>query len=173
MVFVWLSRRLGADTWFFFEAGTNTLNLVCGATVSSARCFAARTRARLRSPFSANLSGSGSFRSASTPRKPIHIETTVASDEGSERARCRERSLRRPFESFRVLFLSRVLREKGVYIAIDAFAACRRVLRGRRMSLHIAGSGPELAFAREYVAAKNLPDVVFEGEVSGLAKQNC
>ena len=62
------------------------------------------------------------------------------------------------------------MREKGVYIAIDAFAACRRALPGRRMSLHIAGSGPELRFAREYVAAKNLPDVVFEGEVSGLRK---
>jgi glycosyltransferase involved in cell wall biosynthesis len=69
-----------------------------------------------------------------------------------------------------VLFLSRVLREKGIYIAIDAFAACRRAAPARSMVLHIAGSGPELEAARSYVVQSGLTDVVFEGDVGGGRK---
>jgi glycosyltransferase involved in cell wall biosynthesis len=171
MVFVWLSRRLGADTLVFFRGWDE--HFESGLRRSRfQRALFRRTYARatafavLGESFRQRLLSLGV-----DSAKPIHLETTVASDEGAGELDV-EAKLASSHESFRFLFLSRVLREKGVYIAIDAFAACRRALRGRRMSLHIAGDGPELRFAREYVAAKNLSDVVFEGEVSGLRKAN-
>ena len=169
MAFVWLSRRLGADTLVFFrgwdevfESGLRRNRFqraLFRRTYARATAFAVLGESFRQRLVSLGVDGG----------KPIHIETTVASAEGSSELDI-EAKLATSVETFRVLFLSRILREKGIYIAIDAFAACKRMLRDRRMSLHIAGSGPELAFAREYVAAKNLSDVVFEGEVSGSRK---
>ena len=71
---------------------------------------------------------------------------------------------------FRVLFLSRILREKGIYIAIDAFASFQRAQPGQPISLHIAGSGPELEAVRAYVGQKAVTGVVFEGDVVDARK---
>jgi glycosyltransferase involved in cell wall biosynthesis len=168
-VFVWLSRCLGADTLVFFRGWDEHFESKLRRSRFQRALFR-RTYARatafvvLGESFRQRLLALGVDAS-----KPVHIETTVASDEGATDIDV-DAKLASSRDSFRFLFLSRVLREKGVYIAIDAFTACKRVLRDRRMSLHIAGTGPELRFAREYVAAKNLSDIVFEGEVSGLRK---
>jgi glycosyltransferase involved in cell wall biosynthesis len=169
MVFVWLSRRLGADTLVFFrgwdeafESGLRRNRFqraLFRRTYARATAFAVLGEYFKQRLLSLGVDGS----------KAIHIETTVASAEGSGELDI-ETKIATSAESFRFLFLSRILREKGIYIAMDAFAACKRILRDRRMSLHIAGSGPELAFAREYVAANKLSGVVFEGEVSGSRK---
>jgi glycosyltransferase involved in cell wall biosynthesis len=169
MVFVWLSRRLGAGTLVFFRGWDEVFEArlrrsrfqraLFRGTYARATAFAVLGESFRRRLLSLGVD----------PAKPVHIETTVASDEGASDLDL-EAKLASSRESFKFLFLSRVLRQKGVYIAIDAFAACRLALPERRMSLHIAGSGPELHLAREYVAAKNLSNIVFEGEVSGLRK---
>jgi glycosyltransferase involved in cell wall biosynthesis len=103
------------------------------------------------------------------PAKPIHVETTVADSSHLENF-----DLSRKLESFvsdsRFLFMSRVLREKGVYIALDAFAECRAALSGKQMTLVIAGSGDELAAAQGYARHKGYAGVEFAGDVSGAEK---
>ena len=169
MVFVWLARVLGVATVVFFrgwderfEAGLRRSRFqraLFGRTYARATSFIVLGDYFKQRLLSLGVDGA----------TPIHIETTVASDEGAGDLDV-DAKVAAAAESFRFVFLSRVLREKGVYIAIDAFTSCKRALAGRRMSLHIAGSGPELAAARAYVAAQNLTDVVFEGEVAGARK---
>ena len=101
--------------------------------------------------------------------KPIHIETTVADSTHIEGF-----DLSRKLASFadhcRFLFISRILREKGVYIAIDAFAECKATLPDRPMTLVIAGSGEDLAAAQAYVRDKGYAGIEFAGDVSGAEK---
>lgn len=103
------------------------------------------------------------------PAKPIHVETTVADSSHIESF-----DLSRKLASFashcRFLFMSRVLREKGVYIALDAFAECKATLPDQEMTLVIAGSGEELAAAKAYARDKRYSGVEFAGDVSGADK---
>ena len=66
--------------------------------------------------------------------------------------------------SFRILFLARIEKEKGIYDALDAF----RILRSRYpfVRLTVAGDGPELNRARSLGSS----DVTFLGSVKGSAK---
>jgi glycosyltransferase involved in cell wall biosynthesis len=103
------------------------------------------------------------------PAKPIHVETTVADSSHLHRF-----ELSRKLQSFeshpRFLFMSRVLRQKGVYIAMDAFAECRATLADKEMILVIAGSGEELGAAQAYAQGKHYAGIEFAGEVSGAEK---
>lgn len=103
------------------------------------------------------------------PAKPIHVETTVADSSHIESF-----DLSRKLATFashcRFLFMSRILREKGVYIALDAFAECRATIPDRPMTLVIAGSGEELAAAEAYARQKGYAGVEFAGHVSGAEK---
>jgi glycosyltransferase involved in cell wall biosynthesis len=103
------------------------------------------------------------------PAKPIHVVTTVADSTHIE-----DFDLARKLESFashsRFLFISRILREKGVYIAMDAFAECRATLPDRQMTLIIAGAGEELAAAEAYARDKGYTGIEFAGDVSGADK---
>ena len=104
-----------------------------------------------------------------SPAKPIHVETTVADSshiDGFDLAP----KLASIASDCRFLFLSRVLREKGVYIAMDAFAECRATLPDRHMTLVIAGSGEELEAAQAYARDKGYAGVEFAGHVSGAEK---
>ena len=62
-----------------------------------------------------------------------------------------------------LLFISRIEKEKGIYIAIDTF----RILKERyaNMKLHIAGDGTELENIKEYINSHNINDVIFYGYV--------
>jgi glycosyltransferase involved in cell wall biosynthesis len=77
------------------------------------------------------------------PAKPIHVETTLADSSHIESFDL-ARKLASIESHCRFLFMSRVLREKGVYIAMDAFAECKSSLPDRKMTLVIAGSGEDL-----------------------------
>jgi glycosyltransferase involved in cell wall biosynthesis len=103
------------------------------------------------------------------PAKPIHVETTVADSSHIERF-----DLSQKLASFashcRFLFMSRVLREKGIYIALDAFAECRGALPDRQMTFVVAGAGEELAAAQAYARQKGVVGVEFTGDVSGAEK---
>lgn len=97
-------------------------------------------------------------------RRPIYVESTAAGEEAFET----------PIETrpsgapFTVLFLARLVKAKGLYEAIDAYA----IARARRpdMRLIIAGDGPDLGPARELVAARGLADVTFTGFVTAPRK---
>jgi glycosyltransferase involved in cell wall biosynthesis len=165
MAFVWLAARLGRRTLVFFRGWDERFEEKIKRSALQRALFRAtygRATAYvvLGDYFKRRLLGLGV-----PATKPIYIETTVASSEGAENLDV-DAKVATAARGLRVLFLSRLIREKGIYIAIDAFAACRGA-GGEPMSLHIAGSGPELAAARAYVEGKGVEGVVFEGDVAG------
>ncbi|QNF32328.1 glycosyltransferase family 4 protein [Adhaeribacter swui] len=72
-------------------------------------------------------------------------------------------------ETFTLLFLARVVKEKGIYIAIDAFKELKRKL-SKPIQLIIAGDGNELGKAKAYVKDNNIDNIIFKGHVSEEAK---
>ena len=64
------------------------------------------------------------------------------------------------------LFLSRITKEKGVYIAIDAYRKFKMDNPKKRSCLNIAGDGPELLAVKNYVTQENIPCVNFLNYVS-------
>jgi glycosyltransferase involved in cell wall biosynthesis len=70
--------------------------------------------------------------------------------------------------SFNILFLARVEKEKGIYEALEAY----RLLKQRYpfVSLMVAGDGSELPGAVRYACAQKLPDISFSGHVEHAAK---
>jgi glycosyltransferase involved in cell wall biosynthesis len=69
---------------------------------------------------------------------------------------------------FRILFLARVERTKGIYEALDAYGIVKQSFPSA--SLVIAGDGSELKSAAEYVRTMHLADVTFRGHVGGAEK---
>lgn len=95
---------------------------------------------------------------------PIHVDTTVASARGLDDLDVAARA-RAGRETMTCLFLSRVLREKGVFTAIDAVAGCNRMLGRTAVRLVVAGAGPDLDAARRHAAQQDTDCVEFVGEV--------
>lgn len=95
---------------------------------------------------------------------PIQVDTTVASARGLEDLNVAARA-RAGRETMNCLFLSRVLREKGVFTAIDAVAQCNGMLGRTAVRLVVAGVGPDLDAAKRHAAAREAACVEFVGEV--------
>lgn len=74
-------------------------------------------------------------------------------------------------EKLHILFLSRILREKGIYIAIDSFQQFLKKIPHKQATLTIAGDGPELSKVKEYVTEKKIPGIIFTGFVTGEMKK--
>lgn len=70
--------------------------------------------------------------------------------------------------AFKVLFLSRLEKEKGIYETIDAFALLKQSVP--HASLFIAGDGPDKIPATQYVKEHGIDDVEFMGYVTGKQK---
>ncbi|MBL8037701.1 MAG: glycosyltransferase family 4 protein [Nitrospira sp.] len=69
---------------------------------------------------------------------------------------------------FNILFLSRIVKKKGVFEAVDAYWHLRK--RYPTATLTIAGEGPDLESVKTYVHDRSIPDVFFAGFVTGQAK---
>lgn len=74
----------------------------------------------------------------------------------------------RKSKKVKILFLSTISKNKGIYLALDAFKKAEIVLGN--IELIIAGDGPELSQAKEYVVKNKLINVIFVGHVKGLQK---
>jgi len=101
--------------------------------------------------------------------KPVYREFTVLDDEallGFDFQRALEQRLQaRPW---RVLFMSRLLKEKGLYEAMTAIGLLAR--HTPAVELVVAGEGPELLPARKFAAEAGLSNIRFVGYVRGKAK---
>ena len=104
-------------------------------------------------------------------RQPMYIETTVISDDTLRpfdvRNAIKKRSEGR---RFKVLFLARLVREKGMYEAVDSVSLLQK--KYDNIDLIIAGDGKDLEEIKEYVKMKNISNVFFPGYVVGAAKIN-
>ena len=102
----------------------------------------------------------------------IAIERTFYCDEllrdvSEETVRSRMADRGRPFTT---LFLSRIVREKGIYTVLDAHALLKQFCPDAR--LLVAGDGKELDNVRRYTEANHIEDVTFLGYVADAAKRN-
>lgn len=97
---------------------------------------------------------------------PIYCESTTVPD---ELFNAPPASRRRDPTTLRLLFMSRIEKEKGIYIAIDTVAALRRA--GYPVSLVVAGDGSERTASENYVQRNHMDFVSFVGYVRGPQKQ--
>lgn len=67
------------------------------------------------------------------------------------------------------LFLSRIVKEKGIFIAIDAIDEINKKYPNSTI-LHIAGTGESLDDAKRYVDEKSISNIIFHGYVKGKEK---
>ncbi len=77
---------------------------------------------------------------------------------------------RKESEEFTVLFLARLVRDKGPYETIDACALAGE--QSGRVRLIVAGDGEEMDGARHHVEERGLGNVEFAGYVEGEAKRD-
>lgn len=103
---------------------------------------------------------------------PVHIESTFVDDSivkyVTEETNGGDASLPPRGASINLLFLSRVIKEKGVCEAIEAYGLLKR--RFPSLTLTVAGSGDHLEESRDLVRRMQIPDVRFAGFVEGRQK---
>jgi Glycosyltransferase len=76
---------------------------------------------------------------------------------------------RQSIQPFKILFLSRILKEKGIYETIDAISIIQK--KGRiSLGLIVAGDGQELEKAKQYAFEKKIEHLKFTGYVRGNEK---
>jgi glycosyltransferase involved in cell wall biosynthesis len=71
-------------------------------------------------------------------------------------------------ERFRVLFLARIEKDKGIFEAIEAHRLA--IQKNKEIELIVAGDGPSLQHAREYTELNGIANVSFWGHVTGARK---
>lgn len=100
---------------------------------------------------------------------PVFRESTVVGDEAFSGAVDEAQGQDADVRPLGVFYLSRLVRGKGLFESIEAFALLQE--RFPECSLTIAGDGPDGETARRLVADRNLANVNFVGHVSGAAKR--
>ena len=101
----------------------------------------------------------------------FYLETTVADDSYIDDIDVSQKL--EPHHTINILFLARILKQKGVYIALEAFQQVQSRIspsEGAALALTIAGDGPELDDVKEFVRQKNIANVAFSGYVQGQEK---
>ncbi len=102
--------------------------------------------------------------------QPVLVESTFVDD--AVFSNVAEQDIPLPngcMKPFSILFLSRVLREKGIFVLLECFAKLKEKYSDTR--LVIAGEGNDLAEAKEFVRKHSLTDVEFTGFIEGDHKK--
>lgn len=103
------------------------------------------------------------------PAAKIHVITTMIDEELFEHCDIGQRLKRLDQgEALRVLFMGRVVKQKGVHELIDAFALYQA--KNPAATLTVAGDGPELENLRRRVRKEGTPNISFAGFVTGERK---
>lgn len=101
--------------------------------------------------------------------QPIHREVTVAEDRLIDQLNfpaTLEARLNEPV--WRIIFPSRILKSKGVYELVDAYALVKA--QHPNFELLILGDGEELPALMHYAAGKRIEGITFTGHVEGEVK---
>jgi len=112
--------------------------------------------------FEKSLRSLGYRKAIFVERAPIEDEFVTDDHEPAHSSRVSGR--------FRILFLARMERPKGVYEALDTY----RILQSKHpfVEMTMAGAGPELDRARDYAESAGLGKVEFPGYLQGAAKRH-
>lgn len=101
--------------------------------------------------------------------KTFFIETTLADSNY-----LKEFNLNNKLSTFdkeiKVLFISRIEKEKGIYIAIDAIKNYSDTHPHQKIKLNVAGLGKELINVKQYVQENKIQNIEFVGQIKGEAK---
>lgn len=100
--------------------------------------------------------------------RPIYIETTVVDDDLLKEYSIDENSIKFDEKEYRMLFLARIEKKKGIYEALDTF----RILKNRisNIKMIVSGDGFELENCKKYVKGKGIENITFTGFVDGENK---
>jgi len=159
-----LARRAGFKTVVYFhgwdEMLAENINRRVATTFFGKTYFSASAIIVLASRFRDQLRSMGY-------RGPVYVVTTAVSEsllksEGTHTTECRSRQ-------FRILFLSRLDRSKGIDIVLRSYALLKPFYP--QLHLDIAGSGDALQSSVEFVRDQRLTDVTFLGHVDGERKR--
>ena len=102
-------------------------------------------------------------------KHPIYREVTVADDDVLEGFDIRNAIFERQASvQWRILFISRILKEKGIYETIEAASILESKYPG--ILFIIAGDGAELDRVKSYVKRRLISNVMFTGYVKGEEK---
>ena len=76
-----------------------------------------------------------------------------------------------PKGRFRILFLARIIKEKGIFEALEAF----KIFHAAHLETDflIVGDGDDLAGAKSYVISQNIHGITFIGDARGEQKRKC
>jgi glycosyltransferase involved in cell wall biosynthesis len=103
-------------------------------------------------------------------KQPIYLEVTITDDNALERFDIHQTlNERLKSKKWRVLFISRIIKSKGVYETIQAVS----MLHGKYpdIELMIAGEGDELEKVKIFARDLILPNVLFTGYIRGEKKK--
>jgi glycosyltransferase involved in cell wall biosynthesis len=102
--------------------------------------------------------------------QPIHLEVMTIEDELMTEFDVRKAIAGRMEDGrWRILFLARILKQKGIYETIEALSLLQS--RYPTIDLLIAGEGEELPKVKAFVAKHAVPNITFYGYVTGKSKQ--
>jgi glycosyltransferase involved in cell wall biosynthesis len=105
------------------------------------------------------------------PRKTeFFIETTVADSNFLSEFNIEEKFVNYD-KKINILFLATILKEKGIYIAINSFHEFLKKFPKKSATLIVAGEGPELLKVKKYVEDEKISNIIFTGHVSGEMKK--
>lgn len=105
-------------------------------------------------------------------KNKIYLETTIVDD--AELLGWDENDLKKRInsigsdKSIEFLFLARIIKEKGVYEAIDTFKMLSK--KHPNIYFNLAGDGPELENVKKYIEQKNVKNAKFYGYATGKDK---
>lgn len=92
---------------------------------------------------------------------PIHLTTTKVDDALLNNFDLKDRQ----FNEINFLFLARIVKNKGIFEALDAMKEINN--RGEKVNLSVVGDGPALEEARQYAIDNMLHNVDFKGRLDG------
>lgn len=99
----------------------------------------------------------------------IYIESTCIDDKYLKDFDIKKEIIKRQnSDTWKVLFLSRITREKGIYETIEAISFLNK--KYPKIELFVAGDGNELEKVKTFVDNRKISNIIFTGYVSGKDK---
>lgn len=92
---------------------------------------------------------------------PIHLTTTKVDDKLIEDFNIKTRE----GEIKNILFLARITKEKGIFIALEAFSLIQK--KYPQLKMRVVGNGPSLKDAELFCKNRQITNIIFLGALSG------
>jgi len=102
-------------------------------------------------------------------KAPVYQISTLARGKGCSPGEIKDRA-REVDTEIRCLFMSRLVYGKGLDEAVEMYLGIKDRFPGRRVSLTIAGDGPEMERLKQLLSERRITDVDLPGYVNGSAK---